>query len=273
MAKIRVCLDAGHHGLYNRSPVIPAYYESVAMWALHLMLKEELEDYGIEVTVTRAALNDDPSLWDRGQASRGHTLFVSLHSNACGTESVDRPVVLAYSEDDATAVDETSRDLGYKLAKVIEVTMGTSQPGNIALKKADWDRDGNGRLDDEWYGVLQASKKAGVPGVLLEHSFHTNTAATLWLSDDTNLRTLAQAEAAAIADYYGLKKEDSDMPVYEKLADVPKSYQPAIRKLMEKKALLGYSDPDPATLEDNILNLDETYCRVMTTLDKLGKLD
>lgn len=273
MSEIKVCLDAGHSGLYNRSPVIPAYYESVAMWALHLMLKEELEAYGIEVTVTRGALNDNPSLWDRGQTGKGHTLFVSLHSNACSTESVDRPVVLAYSEDDATAVDETSRDLGYKLAKVIEVTMGTSQPGNIALKKADWDRDGNGRMDDEWYGVLQASKKAGVAGMLLEHSFHTNTAATLWLLDDDNLRTLAQAEATAIADYYGLKKEGSDMPVYEKLGDVPNSYQPAIRKLMEKGGLSGYSDPDPASLEDNIINVDETFCRVMTALDRMGKLD
>ena len=48
MSKI-VCLDAGHYGKYNRSPAVPAYYESVRMWDLHLLLKAELEKYGIEV--------------------------------------------------------------------------------------------------------------------------------------------------------------------------------------------------------------------------------
>ncbi len=69
------------------------------------------------------------------------------------------------------------------------------------------------------------------------------------------------------------KKEDDDMKYYEKLKDVPKSYQPTIRKLMEKGALKGVKDPDPNSLEDNVLNISEDYCRVMTTLDNLGVLD
>ena len=69
------------------------------------------------------------------------------------------------------------------------------------------------------------------------------------------------------------EKEDEDMPKYRTLKDVPDSYRPTIRKLMERGALRGESDPDPNSLEDNVLNLDETYCRIMTTLDRLGKLD
>ena len=53
---------------------------------------------------------------------------------------------------------------------------------------------------------------------------------------------------------------------------VPSAYQPTIRKLMEAKALLGFADPAPSALTDNIMDIDETYCRVMTPLDKLGKL-
>ncbi len=68
-------------------------------------------------------------------------------------------------------------------------------------------------------------------------------------------------------------KEDDEMVTYKQLKDVPASYQPTIRKLMEKGALVGKSDPDPDSLEDNILDVDEIYCRVMTTLDRLGKLD
>ena len=54
-----------------------------------------------------------------------------------------------------------------------------------------------------------------------------------------------------------------------KLAD---GYKATIRKLMERGALRGRSDPDQDSLEDNVLNISEEYCRVMATLDKLGVL-
>ena len=69
------------------------------------------------------------------------------------------------------------------------------------------------------------------------------------------------------------EKEDENMPKYRTLKDVPDSYRPTIRKLMERGALRGESDPDPNSLEDNVLNLSEDYCRVMTTLDRCGVLD
>jgi len=67
--------------------------------------------------------------------------------------------------------------------------------------------------------------------------------------------------------------EDDDMPKYRMLKDVPDYYRPTICKLMEKGALRGVADPDPSTLEDNVLNVSEDYCRVMSTLDRLGMLD
>ena len=67
--------------------------------------------------------------------------------------------------------------------------------------------------------------------------------------------------------------EAAEMKTYQTIADVPESYQPTIRRLMEAGALLGSSDTDPNSLEDNVLNIDETYCRVMTTLDRLGLLE
>jgi hypothetical protein len=42
---------------------------------------------------------------------------------------------------------------------------------------------------------------------------------------------------------------------------------------MERGALTGRSDLDPDSLEDNVLDVSEEYCRVMTTLDRIGKLD
>ena len=67
-------------------------------------------------------------------------------------------------------------------------------------------------------------------------------------------------------------EEDDDMPKYRTLKDVPDSYRATIRKLMEHGSLRGESDSDPDSLEDNVLNLSDTYCRVMTTLDREGVL-
>ena len=60
-------------------------------------------------------------------------------------------------------------------------------------------------------------------------------------------------------------KEEDDMKYYEKLKDVPTWYQPTVEKLMEKGALNGTGD--------GVLNVSEDFCRTMTVLDRLGKLD
>ena len=47
-------------------------------------------------------------------------------------------------------------------------------------------------------------------------------------------------------------EEDDDMKYFERLKDVPASYQPTIRKLMERGWLSGVADPDPISLEDKV---------------------
>ncbi len=71
MAKKKICIDAGHYGKYNRSPVVPEYYESDMVWKLHLMQKEILEGYGFEVILTRNNQAADRGLYDRGYAAKG----------------------------------------------------------------------------------------------------------------------------------------------------------------------------------------------------------
>ena len=73
---MRICLDAGHYGKYNQSPVDSRYYESDAMWKLHLMQKKYLEAYGVEVVLTRSSQACDRGLYERGAASAGCYLFI-----------------------------------------------------------------------------------------------------------------------------------------------------------------------------------------------------
>lgn len=187
-----VCLDAGHYGKYNQSPAVSAYYESDMVWKLHLKLKVYLEKYGIKVTQTRTNQATDKGLYDRGAFSKGADLFLSLHSNAVGSgvnNNVDYPVVYVQ-------LDGNGNDLGNKLAKAIEKTMGTKQAGRISTRKGN---------RGEYYGVLRGAAAVGTVGMIIEHGFHTNTQSTKWLLNDSNLDKLAKVEADIIADYFGVE--------------------------------------------------------------------
>lgn len=190
----KICLDAGHVGSkYNQSPVVKTYYESAMVWALHLKLKAQLEARGFQVVTTRASIDTDLGVYERGTASKGCDIFISLHSNACGTESVDYPVVYR-AHDNKNNVDT----LALKLAKKVGELMGTTQAGRTATRKNS--------SGGEYYGVLRGARAVGTPCyMLIEHSFHTNTKATKWLSKDANLDKLAVAEADILAEFFGME--------------------------------------------------------------------
>ena len=204
-----VCLDAGHYGKYNRSPVVPAYYESDMNWKLHLLLKAELESYGVQVKTTRASQGQDLTLYKRGAASKDADLFLSLHSNAADDESVDRPVAIHLVDDNCGEVDEMSKELAVLLSEAVEKVMQTKGKAQQYSRLSGNDRDGDGLKNDDYYGVLYGAHQVGTAGVILEHSFHTNTRAAKWLLVEANLKKLAQAEAAAIASYFGMAKTPS----------------------------------------------------------------
>ena len=187
---MKICIDAGHYGKYNQSPVNKAYYESDMTWKLHNYLKTELQQYGITVVVTRPTQAGDLALTSRGKKAAGCDLFLSIHSNACNDASLDYPLACC-------CVSGKADKLGQQIADKVHTVMGTKQSGRI------WKRQGN---SGDYYGVLRGAASVGVPGILMEHSFHTNLAATNWLLVDANLKKLAEAEAAVIAAYYGIKK-------------------------------------------------------------------
>lgn len=197
----KVCLDAGHYGKYNRSPVVKDYYESVQMWTLTELLADELEARGVVVTKTRTSQATDLALVNRGRKGKGCDLLLSLHSNASESDATDFPVAIVFRDDAKTLLDDHSESIGLVLAQVVGEVMGTTQKGRTMTRAYNGDRDGNGYRDDEYYGVLHGAKMAGVPAVILEHSFHTNARAAKWLLSETNLRRLAKAEANAIVDW------------------------------------------------------------------------
>lgn len=205
MSKVfKVHIDPGHYSNhYNKNTVGLDYYESAMTWKLSNYLKDELEALEIEVTLSRNNIDSNPELFDRGYGAKGKDLFLSIHSNACGNENVDYPVIYR-------GVDkQNANEFGLKLAKLIQELMGTKQNGRTATKLSSNDRDKNGKLDDEYYGVLYGADAAGLDYYyIVEHSFHTNLNATKWLSNDENLKLLAREEAKLIASYFNVKTND-----------------------------------------------------------------
>lgn len=190
---MKICIDAGHYGRYNQSPADRRYYESELTWRLHLLQKRYLEEYGIEVIVTREDQKKDLGLYSRGAASRGCALFISDHTNAVGTvvnDEVDYPA--AYC-----AIDGRADGIGMALAQCVEQVIGTGQQARIEHRRGQ---------HGDYYGVLRGATAVGTPGLILENSFHTNTRITRWLLEEENVDRLARARAETIALYYNIIK-------------------------------------------------------------------
>lgn len=205
----KILLDAGHYDKYNQSNVHKNYYEGTQMWKLQQHLKIQLEKYGFTVGSTKSSINGYPKtngnddVYKRGQMAKGYDLMISLHSNACGTESVNRAVIIY-------PMSGAKNNLAVQLGQCVKSTMGLS---SYQLMQRDYNTgtmySGIKSTQKDYYGVIRGSVAQGVPCIIIEHGFHTNTAVAKWLMNDVNLQKLAEAEAKVIAEHFGIKKQTS----------------------------------------------------------------
>ena len=194
---MKICLDAGHYKGYNQG-VVKSYYEGNIMWKVTNLQKKYLEQYkDVTVILTRSDIAKDLSLSNRGAKAKGCDLFISNHSNSCGTESVDRPVII-YPHDNKNKADV----FGKKLGQALQDVMGTKQKYQMMQRKND--------SGGEYYGVMRSARANGCPlYYIVEHGFHSNKATCNWLLKDENLEKMVKAEVEVIAKHFGLKKKTS----------------------------------------------------------------
>lgn len=196
---ITVTLDAGHFGKTNRSPVTKEYYESERMWLLSQYLKKELASLGCRVKMTRAVQAKDLAVYERGRLASGTDLFISLHSDACGDETVSRLTVFSAFDDKNNAF-------------VLADMLAKEAAGIMRIKKYAVKRKVNSKGNNEYYGVMRGARNAGCPlYYIIEHGFHTNARDSRWLMDDKNLSELARAEARTIMLYFSLSGRFGNM--------------------------------------------------------------
>lgn len=219
MAKtIKIVLDPGH-GKNSGAGIVKGFYEGNNNFEAVQYLKEELEKYkDVQIVVTRTAITDDPSLAERGEQGRDADLFFSWHSNAWREE-------IAHGVSSFSSVRRDGRALCDAISAAVvaafkECGVGSCYYRGYSQKK--WD-DSLPKVD--YYGVLRNSTllnptkavqgktpedSACKQSIIIEHGFHSNLEECKVLNDPEKLKKIVQAEAAAIAKYYGLKEKDPE---------------------------------------------------------------
>lgn len=208
--KLSIMLDAGHYGNYNRG-ANSQYWESKAVWDITEYMAEELETYeGVRIGKTRSDQTKDLAIYSRGKKAKGYDLFVSNHTNSSSSGKTDYPLVIVPYEhkfyDDNPKVKGIAKSIGNNMESI----MGTNQ--NHRIWKKTYEE--NGRTYN-WYGVIRGASAVGTPGIIIEHSFHSNLRICNWLLEQENLKEIAKEEAGIIARTYGAKKKTDEISDFE----------------------------------------------------------
>ena len=246
MAKKKICLDPGHYGSYYNAGAVKGYYESACMFKLTMIEKEILEQMGYEVVLTRTDINADPELTARGRMAKGCVVMVSNHTNATDNKNINRAVSLHMVSRTDKTIDDISKALAIKLAKVVEETMGVDGNQCYSVMSSN-DRDGDGVKNDNYYGVLHGAFTVGVPAIIMEHGFHTNPGVCNWLMNEANLRKLAKACCECIAEFVESLDSTNNTPAPKPAEEETRDYLmkgdkgAEVKEMQENLIDLGFS--------------------------------
>ena len=214
-----VMLDPGHDATHSGAWQNGAKEEALVL-KIALYCKEELETYsGVTVYMTRGADGTCPyggSSVTSGTcnesrvayaSSVGANVYVSFHLNS-NTSAAPKGVGVYYPNSNYNAqIGQIGQGLASKILAKLKA-LGLSQWGTgIIVWNATYDKYPDGSAAD-YLGVIRNCKKVGIPAVLIEHAFVSNASDyTNFLSSDEKLKNLGVADAAAIAETYGLQKK------------------------------------------------------------------
>lgn len=204
-----VVLDPGHGGKDSGAAGNGLYEKNLTL-KIGKYCKEELEKYsGVKVYMTRA--NDTYLTIDQRIAyatSVKADVFVSLHINSAANTSANGAEVYYPNSNYKPSYGKEGKELADEIQKKL-TALGLNDRGIKILNSQTGDTYADGSLAD-YYGVIRGAKKAGYPGIIVEHAFISNAAdAKNYLGSDSVLKKLGVADAQGIAAHYGLKKKSS----------------------------------------------------------------
>ena len=178
-------------------------------WKIALYCKEALESYAnVEVVLTRGS-DEKVSLVERVNRAvdAGANVFISLHLNS-GPASGNGAEV--WYPNDSSYRHELHEEGAQLSSKILEklTALGLTDRG---IKVRDSERvDGEGPFYypdgsiQDYYTVIEASREAGIVGIIVEHAFLSNKSDSDKLKSEAFLKELGYADAEGIAETYKL---------------------------------------------------------------------
>lgn len=149
------------------------------------------------------------SLQDRADIAKKYNadLFISLHANA-STSSSASGVEVYYPN--GNYISNYSTSVSYSQTKAVAqklldglTSLGLKNLGIKTRNASDYKYADNSTAD--YYGVIRNCKNHGIPAVLIEHGFMSNSSdMSNFLSSDAKLKVLALANVKSLVDYFGL---------------------------------------------------------------------
>ncbi len=214
-----VVLDAGHDDMHAGARYFGVGEETLTL-KIAQYCKMELETYsGVSVYMVRESgacpyayggwISSGTCNERRVQfaASVGANIYVSFHLNASTSSGVSGVGVYYPNANYRYDLSEIGRDLAARIYyKLTALGLSTWGPGIMTRDSSDYTYDDGSTAD--YLGVIRNCKKAGIPAVLIEHAFLSNSNDYYnYLSSDEKLQMLGVADATAIAEKYGLYKK------------------------------------------------------------------
>ena len=206
--KFVVALDPGHGGSEPGASA-NGLVERELTWKIALYCKEALESYAnVEVVLTRGS-DEKVSLVERVNRAvdAGANVFISLHLNS-GPASGNGAEV--WYPNDSSYRHELHEEGAQLSSKILEklTALGLTDRG---IKVRDSERvDGEGPFYypdgsiQDYYTVIEASREAGIVGIIVEHAFLSNKSDSDKLKSEAFLKELGYADAEGIAETYKL---------------------------------------------------------------------
>ncbi|MEG2158200.1 MAG: GBS Bsp-like repeat-containing protein, partial [Bacteroidaceae bacterium] len=201
-----VALDPGHGG---SEPGTSGFgvLEKTLNYKIASYCKTALEEYS-DVTVVMTRGQDEyvglTERVDRAVAA-GAKVFVSIHLNSFSGQAYGAEVWVPNGSSYNYQTHEVGAALGQKILDKL-TALGLA---NRTVKTKDSTNGSiypDGSVAD-YYTVIEASREAGIPGIIVEHAFLDNYEDYInYLSDEDKLQRLGRADAEGIAEQYGLSK-------------------------------------------------------------------
>lgn len=217
--KINIVLDPGHGGKDSGATSSfggRTFVEKNLNLKIAQYCKEELDKYSSSCNVYMTRSDDRfIELEDRVKfaSEHGATVFVCIHNNSSNSSKVQGATVYYPNSNYKSQVGAEGEALAKEVLKQL-VNLGLANDGTRIRNSESGDTYADGSLCD-YYSVIRNSKKAGFPGIIIEHAYLSNQSdAFNFLGSDAALKRLGIADAQGIINYYHLTQMDYS-PVFD----------------------------------------------------------